>query len=99
MRALKFTIPLLLIVAVSLLAISAGITGAALATSSNIANHTPVVQAEIPASNSTDLDRAWVEDETVGGAGVESVAYCVELFLTFLYNSLKWLVGWYVLVR
>ena len=64
MKTLKFTIPIL-IAAVSLLIISGGIIGDTQATSSSAVNHTPVAQAKIPPSSSTDLDEQWVENDSV----------------------------------
>jgi thermitase len=64
MRTLKFTIPAL-IVAISLLIISGGIIGDTQATSSSTVSHTPVAQAKIPTSSSTDFDEQWVENDSV----------------------------------
>ena len=69
MKTLKFTIPIL-VAAVSFLIISGGIGGGALATSSNIVNHTPVAQARIPASSSVGTDRQWVDNDLAVGSSL-----------------------------
>jgi len=66
MKTLKFTIPIF--IAISLLAGSVGVTGDTLATSSNMVNHIPVAQAEIPTSSSADA----AEQEPEGNAAALS---------------------------
>ena len=69
MKTLKFTIPIL-VAAVSLLIISGGIGGGALATSSSIANHTPAALARIPASSSVGTDGQWVDNDLAVGSSL-----------------------------
>jgi len=73
MKTLKFTI-VALIVVVSLLTISWRIVGDTLATSDNIVNYTPVAQAKIPTSSSTDSDGQWVESDSVAGNSLNGSA-------------------------
>jgi thermitase len=77
MKTLKFTVPTL-IVAISLLISSRGVTGGALATNSNMVNHTPVAQAKIPISSSTDVDRQWVENDSVVGSNPTNAALATQ---------------------
>ena len=47
-------------------------------TSSNMVNHIPVAQAKIPTSSSTDVDRQWVENDSVVGSNPTDTALATQ---------------------